>query len=213
MLVLGGCASVYRVSPVIAPEQVQVVAPQGESVRSAKKHVVELSPVRYDMRQFDSPRFYLRFVNQGKEPLEFSSENVSAVFNGRQVRVLSYEDQIQEVQNRLSFYGFRAPVFYGPFRSPYYKGGAFYHGPGGFRGGFVAFEDFTDHVDIQNALADLDYIQKHSLKPKVIRPGQEIGGEVVVAAKLSADRSQDMVVTIQVDGEQHVFKYGYDQIK
>ncbi|HEX4842407.1 MAG TPA: hypothetical protein VFV57_01955 [Limnobacter sp.] len=206
-VVLSACASTYRVSPLVADNQIQVVAPSGEAVRSSKKHVVEVGVVRTNMRQFDNPRFTVRFTNQGKDPLEFSTENVTASFNGRPATVVSYEAQLQDVQNRLSFYGLRAPVFYTPFRSPFY-----YPPFGGHHGGFVIAQDFNDRLDVQQALADFDYIQQFSLKPKVVRPGQETFGEIVVGAKLGASSSQDMVVTVDVDGEQHSFTFGYDQL-
>lgn len=74
-------------------------------------------------------------------------------------------------------------------------------------------EDFNDRIDVQQALADLDYIQKNSLKPRVVRPGQEAFGEIVVGSKLGASSSQSMVVTVVVDDEQHQFTFGYDELK
>ncbi|HEX4878237.1 MAG TPA: hypothetical protein VFV39_00200 [Limnobacter sp.] len=201
---LGACASTYRVSPVVAPDQVPVFEQAGDMVRSSKKHVVELGAVRADMRQFDMPRFFIRFKNQGKNPLEFSSENVSVTFNDSPARVLSYEAQIQDVQNRLSYYGMRAPVFLQPSYHPFF---------GAYRGGFVFVDDFNDRLDVQQALADLDYIQNHSLKPKVVRPGDEVAGEIVIGTKLAAGRSQTMVVNVAVDGENHQFTFGYDQMQ
>lgn len=212
-LVLSACASTYRVSPIVAENQTQVIAPAGEAVRSSKKHVVEVGAIRSNMRQFDSPRFNVRFKNQGKEPLEFSTENVTVSFNDKAAPVVSYEAQIEDVQNRLSFYGLRAPIFYSPFRSPFYHQPLYYHPFGGYRGGLLLVEDFNDRVDVQQALADFDYIQKYSLKPKVVRPGQEVFGEIVVGSKLSASSSQNMVVTVSVDGEQHQFTFGYDELK
>ncbi|WP_370262576.1 hypothetical protein [Limnobacter sp.] len=212
-LVLGACASTYRVSPVVSENQLQVAASSGESLRSSKKHVVEVGAIRPSMRQFDSPRFNVRFKNQGKEPLEFSTENVSVTFNGSAARVLSYEAQIQDVQNRLAYYGMRAPIFYNPAQSFFYHQPLHYQPFGSRRGGFLMVEDFNDRIDVQQALADLDYIQKNSLKPRVVRPGQEAFGEIVVGSKLGASSSQSMVVTVVVDDEQHQFTFGYDELK
>jgi len=110
-LLLSACASMYSVRPVIAENQVPVQNQGFESLSSSKKHMVQVGSVYNSMRQFDNPRFNVTFVNQGKFPVEFSTENITVTLNGEPATVVSYEAQIQDVQNRLSFYGFRAPVF------------------------------------------------------------------------------------------------------
>jgi len=117
-LLLSACASMYSVRPVIAENQVPVQNQGFESLSSSKKHMVQVGSVYNSMRQFDNPRFNVTFVNQGKFPVEFSTENITVTLNGEPATVVSYEAQIQDVQNRLSFYGFRAPIFYSPFYHP-----------------------------------------------------------------------------------------------
>lgn len=122
-LLLSACASMYSVRPVVAENQVPVQNQGFESLSSSKKHMVQVGSVYNSMRQFDNPRFNVTFVNNGKFPVEFSTENVTVTFNGEPATVVSYEAQIQDVQNRLSFYGFRAPIFYSPFyHSPFHRG-------------------------------------------------------------------------------------------
>ncbi|MFN7505170.1 MAG: hypothetical protein ACK5Q1_06380, partial [Limnobacter sp.] len=186
-LLLSACVSMYSVRPVVAENQVPVQNQGFESLSSSKKHTVQVGSVYNSVRQFDSPRFNVTFVNQGKFPLEFSTENVTVTFNGEPAAVVSYDAQIQDVQNRLSYYGLRAPVFYR-----------------GFHGGGLFFQtDFNDQLDIQKAFADFDRIQKYSLKPKVVRPGEQVQGEVVVARKLSASSAQNITVTVRVDDDIH----------
>lgn len=203
-LLLGACASMYSVRPVVAENQVPVQNQGFESLSSTKKNTVQVGSVYNSMRQFDNPRFLVTFVNKGKFPVEFSTQNVTVTFNGQPAVVVSYEAQIQDVQNRLSYYGFRAPIFYSPFYHPPFNRG--FHG-----GGILFQSDFNDRVDVQQAFADFDRIQRYSLKPKVVRPGEQTQGEIVVAKKLSASSAQDISVTVQVDDDVHRFDFGYLQ--
>ncbi|WP_334120184.1 hypothetical protein [Limnobacter sp.] len=204
VFLLSACASMYSVRPVVAENQVPVQNQGFESLSSKKKHIVQVGSVQNSIRQFDNPRFNVTFVNQGKFPVEFSTENVTVTFNGQAAQVVSYDAQVQDVQNRLSFYGFRAPIFYSPFHHPHFHQG--------FHGGGVLFQtDFNDRLDVQQAFADFDRIQKYSLKPKVVRPGEQTQGEIIVANKLSASSAQDIRVTVRVDDDTHTFDFGYLQ--
>lgn len=204
-LLLNACASMYSVRPVVAENQVPVQNQGFESLSSTKKHMVQVGSVYNSMRQFDSPRFNVTFVNQGKFPVEFSTSNVTVTFNGEPATVVSYEAQIQDVQNRLSFYGMRAPIFYSPFyQQPFNRG---FHG-----NGFLFRTDFNDRVDVQQAFADFERIQKYSLKPRVVRPGEQVQGEVMVAKKLSASSAQNISITVRVDEDTHNFEFGYLQL-
>lgn len=201
---MSACASMYSVRPVVAENQVPVQNQGFESLSSTKKHMVQVGSAYNSMRQFDNPRFNVTFVNQGKFPVEFSTENVTVTFNGEPATVVSYDAQIQDVQNRLSFYGLRAPIFYSPFyQQPFHRG---FHGSG-----FLFRTDFNDRVDVQQAFADFERIQKYSLKPKVVRPGEQTQGEIIVARKLSASSAQNITVTVRVDDDSHNFDFGYLQ--
>ncbi len=202
-LLLSACVSMYSVRPVVADNQVPVQNRGFESLSSTKKHLVQVGSAYNSQRQFDNPRFNVTFVNKGKFPVEFSTENVTVTFNGEPATVVSYEAQIQDVQNRLSYYGMRAPIFYSPFyHQPFYKGS---------HGGLVFRTDFNDRLDIQQALADFERIQKFSLKPKVVRPGEETQGQIVIAKKLSARSAQNITLTVRVDDDTHNFEFGYLQ--
>lgn len=202
-LLLSACVSMYSVRPVIAENQVPVQNQGFESLSSTKKHLVQVGSAYNSQRQFDNPRFNVTFVNKGKFPVEFSTENVTVTFNGEPATVVSYEAQIQDVQNRLSFYGMRAPIFYSPFYyQPFYKGS---------HGGLVFRTDFNDRLDVQQAFADFERIQKFSLKPKVVRPGEQTQGQIVIAKKLSASSAQNITVTVRVDDDLHNFEFGYLQ--
>jgi archaellum component FlaF (FlaF/FlaG flagellin family) len=203
-LLLSACVSMYSVRPVVAENQIPVQNQGFESLSSKKKHMVQVGSVYNSMRQFDNPRFNVTFVNNGKFPVEFSTENVTVAFNGEPAAVVSYEAQIQDVQNRLSFYGMRAPIFYSPFYYPPFHRG--FHG-----GSVFLHTDFNDRVDVQQAFADFERIQKYSLKPRVVRPGEQTQGEIIVSRKLSASSAQDITVTVRVDDDTHKFDFGYLQ--
>ena len=193
----------YSVRPVVAENQVPVQNQGFESLSSSKKHLVQVGSAYNSQRQFDSPRFNVTFVNKGKFPVEFSTENVTVTFNGEPATVVSYEAQIQDVQNRLSFYGMRVPIFYSPFyHQPFFKGSY---------GGLAFRTDFNDRVDVQQAFADFERIQKFSLKPKVVRPGEQTQGQIMIAKKLSASSAQNVTVTVRVDEDTHNFEFGYLQ--
>ncbi|HEX4855330.1 MAG TPA: hypothetical protein VFV28_00845 [Limnobacter sp.] len=204
LLLTSGCASMYSVRPVVASDQVPVQNQGFESLSSRKKHIVQVGSIYNSMRQFDNPRFHVTFVNQGKSPLEFSSKNITVMLNGEAASVLSYEAQLQDVQNRMSYYGFRIPIFASPFyHPPFYRG---FHGTG------VFFQsDIHDRLDLQQAIADLERIQKYSLKPSVVRPGEQVQGEIVVARKLTASSAQNIQVLVNVDEDRHQFEFGYLQ--
>jgi hypothetical protein len=202
-LLLSACASMYSVRPVVADNQVPVQNQGFESLSSTKKHLVQVGSAYNSQRQFDSPRFNVTFVNKGKFPVEFSTENVTVTFNGEPATVVSYEAQIQDVQNRLAYYGMRVPIFYSPFyHQPFFKGS---------HGGLMFRTDFNDRVDVQQAFADFERIQKFSLKPKVVRPGEQTQGQIVIARKLSASSAQNITVTVRVDDDAHQFDFGYLQ--
>ena len=87
VFLLSACASMYSVRPVVAENQVPVQNQGFESLSSKKKHIVQVGSVQNSIRQFDNPRFNVTFVNQGKFPVEFSTENVSVTFNGQAAQV------------------------------------------------------------------------------------------------------------------------------
>lgn len=204
LLLTGGCASMYSVRPVVGADQVPVQNRGFESLSSQKKHLVQVGSVYNAMRQFDNPRFQVTFVNQGKLPVEFSTQNITVLLNGEPAAVVSYEAQLQDVQNRLSYYGLRMPIFGSPFYYPPFHRG--FHGSG------VFFQsDFHDRLDVQQAVIDLERIQKYSLKPRVVRPGEQTQGDIVIGRKLSASSAQNLQVTVVVDEDKHQFEFGYLQ--
>ena len=86
-LLLSACVSMYSVRPVVADNQVPVQNRGFESLSSTKKHLVQVGSAYNSQRQFDNPRFNVTFVNKGKFPVEFSTENVTVTFNGEPATV------------------------------------------------------------------------------------------------------------------------------
>lgn len=209
---LMGCATVYDVRSQAVGEQMAVYNGAQESLRSSKTHLVEAGPVASSMVQFDDLRFYVSFTNRGKNPLEFSSQNVEGVLNGVRVSALSYEAQLQDIENRLSYYGHRSLFYSGPvFVNPNYRSGVGFGaqvGVGGF--GFSGFnEGFNDNLDIQRAYSDLERLKRNGLKPRVVQPGETVSGEVVLSTRLPSGSVQYLNLSVTVDKEQHAFEFAY----
>lgn len=209
---LGGCATVYEVRSQAMGDQVAVYNGQFETLRSSKKHIVEMGSVSNSMVQFDDLRFNVLFTNRGKNPVEFSSEKVEGTLNGKRLLALSYEAQLQDIENRLSYYGYRVSVYNNPvFVNPSYRSGVGFGaqiGVGGF--GFGGFNDgLNDNLDIQRAYADLDRLKRFGLKPKVVQPGETVSGEVTLSGRLPAGDVQYLNIQVNVDNEQHAFEFAY----
>ncbi|HEY1058561.1 MAG TPA: hypothetical protein VGE55_07515 [Limnobacter sp.] len=206
---LSACASVYDVRPQPVNTQVSVFNNGVESLRSKKVHEVEVGASAPQMVQFDDLRFMVSFTNHGKNPVEFSPANVAATLNGQAVPVLSYEAQLQDIENRLSYYGYRLSVLPGPgYVAPYYQSGVGFGGRFGF--GFAGFDDgMNDRLDVQRAYNDLDRLKRLGLKPRVVKPGETAAGEITLARRLPAGSVQYLSLDVNVDGETHHFEFGY----
>lgn len=192
-----GCASIYEVAPRLNQVDDQIVQAGPQGLVSTKKHVVTVAPVRNRMSQFESPRFYVSIKNQSNEPIYFASRNIQARFNNEVGRVLSYEQQREAIANRLSFYGYRINFLHPQHVYPSYWKKA-------------GFDASFDSVDIQIALADLSYLERTALRDRVLNPKDEYGGEVVIANKLSDSPTQFLELSVQVGGENHVFRFDYN---
>ncbi|MCQ8896144.1 hypothetical protein NQT62_06795 [Limnobacter humi] len=210
-LTLNACASVYDVRPQPVNTQVSVFNNGVESLRSKKVHEVEVGSSAPQMVQFDDLRFMVSFTNHGKNPVEFSPANVAVTLNGQVVPVLSYEAQLQDIENRLSYYGYRLSLFPGPgYIAPFYQSGVGYGGRFGFGFGNAGFDDgFNDRLDVQRAYNDLERLKRLGLKPKVVKPGETSAGEITLARRLPAGSVQYLSLDVTVDGEAHHFEFGY----
>lgn len=198
-VLLGGCASVYDVTPLVAESRQAAVQASNDGLVVTHKNRIAVVPVKFAINQFESPRFLVTVKNMGDKPFTFSTSNIEVTFNGQPGRVLSYDQQYEDIKNRLSFYnyGFRMPISF-----QYGYGRPFHLQP--------VFEDSGDSLDIQIALADLDHLHKYALREKVLNPGDQYSGEVTLGNKLSASDMQHLNMQINLEGEQYDFAFDYN---
>jgi hypothetical protein len=193
---LTGCASVYEVAPRFETENGIRLENSPNGLVSTKKHVVTVCPIHYSMSQFESPRFYISVQNRGDFPLEFSTRDIQVRFNNERGRVVSYEAQREAIRNRLAYYGYRVNLGYPLFPYPPFKQN-------------VGFDSTFDGIDIQTALADLNYLERTALRDHILPPHSQYGGEVTLANKLSASDTQFLEMVITVGDEIHTFDFDY----
>lgn len=212
-----GCASTYTISPQPADTQVPVFSDQGNLIRSSKVNDVQAGPISNATSVHSNLRFYVQLKNNTNNPIEFSPAQVTAQLNDQAATVVSYEAQLQDVQNRLANYGLRISIGGGYHGRPY-SGFGFGFGHGSTFGGFgwtpfsrAGWDASLDNLDIQRAYEDLNRIEQFALKPKVVKPGEEYGGEVVIAARLSAEPRQVARLKILAGEETHEFEFHYDR--
>ncbi|MFN4329868.1 MAG: hypothetical protein ACK4FF_13430 [Limnobacter sp.] len=210
--VIAGCATVYEVRPQAQQGQVQVFNQGVESLRSEKKHVVEAGTMQA-MSRFDEPRYMVVFTNRGKNPVEFSPDNVSADVQGQIIRALSYEAQLQSIENRLRYYGYSVGVGRGPgvfYPGVFYTPGFGVRGHYGVGYGYSVFNPaFNDRLDVDQAYRNLDRLRQSGLKHRVVQPGETVRGEVTLAGRLPEGQVQFLNLLVDVDGERHSFEFGY----
>jgi hypothetical protein len=193
------------VRPIQSERQVLIENQDVEALSSTRKHELQVAPVSKSIRQFDTLHFKVVFLNKGELPVEFSTENLTVIMNGEPVRLQTYEAQLQDIRNRLSFYGLKVPIsYYSSYHLPFYLR---FHDDQLF-----LRTDFNDRLDVLQAFADFEYIQAYSLKPKLVLPGAHNQGEVIIDKKLSENKIQRIMISVRIEEETHTFNFEYYQM-
>jgi hypothetical protein len=194
--VLAGCVSMYDVRPQVLGTQIQVTEGTRESLRSEKKHVVEVGALRPRIRQFDDLRFVVSLTNRGPRSVLFSPKQIEARLNGELVQAVPYEVQRDRIQRRIDDYRASVQLYY-PCCAQEYS----------YRAGFD-YRSF-DRLDLQQAYDDLDHLTQYGLRSTEVKPGETVRGEVVLSSRLPAGSVQQLSLEVRVDSEVHAFEFGY----
>lgn len=194
--VLSACVSVYDVRPQATGAQIQVTEGTRESVRSVKKHVVEVGALRPRIRQFEDLRFVVSFTNKGRRSVLFSPAQVEARLNGMPVHAVPYEIQRDRIQRRIDDYRNRVQL-YSPCCAH----------DNSLRAGFD--DRSFDRLDLQQAYDELDQLTQYGLRATEVKPGETVRGEVVLSSRLPAGSVLQLNLEVRVDSELHAFEFGY----
>lgn len=203
VVALSACAAPYRVIPTLEPVT-------SSTPPVPKINEVAVRPLKDLQGQYNRPGFVVTIKNKTAQPLAVSTENIQAELNGKTVRVMSFDAQVDELMGILSRRNLSIPIY-----SPIYSGfHPYFVGPYRFAPHYrFAREDGFDSVDAQLAIRDLNHVRQKALRPTVLQPGQMVEGEITILDKLPAQKDQEMKVAITLGGEIHRFQFAYQQLQ
>ena len=204
-VLLGGCtdARALKVSPMnpVAPVYRQG-RPWLESTKRNQVALWLLTPqFKNDWRELLPPAFYLAVKNEGREPLEFSIDDIMVTSAGRPVRLLSYAEYRAEIValGGAGLRGVQGAVEQIKAHSPYLD---------------LVEETRIDYAaqDMSGAITDRwkqlldDARLMLDRKSYTLKPGEVVGGVVRLRPEdLAADRP--LRLTVALNGELHEFLF------
>lgn len=212
VFILQGCAlyKTMEMSAVLSPEQQEGYQ---ETITSQKKHFVSLAPYREYNPASSNTAFILFVKNCGDDPIDISTQNVSAEFFGndpkwasRNIAVFSPDD----LMNVLEFKQYSNKVAARSFVSTYdYYTYDAYGNVTGFRTATILEPGYHSAVDILHAVnSEMQMVEELVLHPQILQPGEDAGGLVVCDTRAMNSKVEgNFHLTVCVNGEQHEFTF------
>lgn len=152
-----GCATLVTLSPRPTPEQQVIFLKGTEHVVSKKENVVSVGLCNGVRASGTRPEFIVFLSNKTEEPINFSTENIRAKANGDDLKVYTYEELQNEVQQQYALTMFFVGLG-GVARSmnaanagyQYHSGSiqSHYYGAGGYGWGSATYSGITYDPDV-----------------------------------------------------------------
>ena len=210
MLVCGlsGCApTMMSLNPSSSPNQKIVYEDGLPIVMSVKSSAVALYPATRTFAAKSGPRVAVKVTNGTKQPVEFSTDNITASAGKAPVRVKSYEELVaeQEAQKRSANNAAMMAAIMGGMGQMV-----------GQRTNDLAFsqsqlqasQTIASSTQQQLDMADstISELTKSMLKRQTVMPGATYGGYVQLD-KVDGFANEPLAITVDFGGEVHQFSY------
>ncbi len=227
-IALTGCASTYVTRPIIADGQ-QVRYEQGipTTLSEKKSGAVEVTPLGVDADK--RLVFGVAAYNEGKIPQNFGVENLSLMgTDGKPIGIMTADEIIRSAQRKaewaevaLAFIG--AADAYAAAASARTTTTGHVYGPGGsasftattydpalaYAGAHqAAAETAHNMAQVEGALSrTIASARTQVLQTTTVDPGTSYGGDAVVDGLGGDDFPHDLILTVQWNGDEHVFRF------
>lgn len=232
---ISGCAQTMKIKANPAAGQ-QIVYENGkELIVSKKVSAFAVASLTGTIKSNQRPKFIITYFNGASVPLNFSTENISAIFNGDKARIYTFEELVEEIESNRRSQAISAALVgasqimnassgtqyhSGSFNTNYYSSGGSGYGYGTYSGTTydptaaaqaqaVIKSQTMSNINSSNAYAAnaLNEIDRTILRAHTVMPQQFHGGYIVLQ-KLQLQGSENKLnIVISIDNESHVFDY------
>ena len=97
---LSSCVSTIQMSPVAKPNQSITYKDGVPVIATGKKTMIEASPKANNHQSSERVKFYFSVYNGSAGPVNFSTENISAKIDGKELKVFSYDELVAETEKQ-----------------------------------------------------------------------------------------------------------------
>lgn len=228
---LVGCASI-RIAPSAGTGQTLTYHAGEPRLTSVKLYIVALQVKSTVLESGNPADFVLAVFNRGSAPVDVSTENVTATWNGAPLSVYSFEELMAAEQRRhsiqrigLALQAFSAGVSGG--RSTTYETGAFdarYQGQttgaGTISGTYTGTRDTYDptaaaiaqqSVNAQirsfqaESTATVGLMERTLFRRHTVAPNTAYAGTVRIMMPSGIDKTERVLITVTISGDTHTF--------
>jgi len=197
-----------EMSAVLSPEQQEGYM---ETITSQKKHFVSLAPYREYNQVNGNTSFILFIKNCGKDPIDISTQNISAEFIGnthkwasRSITILSPDKLMNDLERKQFTNEIAANS---DIATEYYFSNGLYDNNKGFYTRIVYGQDYPIKSD-SIAATQMQRVKELVLQPQALRPGEGVSGLVVCDTRaMNSNVEGKFRVVVSVNGEQHDFTF------
>ncbi len=243
LLVLSGCASTIRVEAVAGADQTKMYRGGTEVLLSRKQSTVAVRPSANSYTSEQRPTFVVSVLNGTDQPITFSTEDIVATTAGARLKVFSYEELVEEVENQRKWAAVGAALSgvaasmnaaqagnkytYGTYNTNHY-GSRGYYGSG--YGTYSAYTydsaaaaqaqaaanaQTAQNFQYINASAEsaLSDLGRTILKKETVMPNQWHGGYVRIQRPPVPERTNMISITVVFGAEEHFFQFLQTTVK
>lgn len=231
---VSGCAQTMKIKANPTAGQ-QIVYENGkELIVSKKVSALAVASLTRTIKSNQRPRFIITYFNGASVPLNLSTENILATFNGYKAKIYTYEELVEEIESNRRSQALSAALVgasqmmnasgtqyhSGSYNTNYYGSGGSGYGYGTYSGttydptaaaqaqAVIQSQTMSNinsaNTSAANALNELDRV---ILRAQTVMPQQYHGGYIVLQ-KLPVNKTENKLsLVINTDNESHTFNY------
>jgi len=234
MILLHGCATNLYLNPVKSDQQNSIYQEGTKSLISKKKIIVAIRPSKEIISTNVRPSFIVTVNNTSNESFVFSTENINVMFNGKKIKVFTYQELVEEIENQRKSAALSAallgmaqvmqassPQYHsGNYNATNYGSGDNTNTTGTYTGytynpvATIQAQTAANSVMLQNmqminnsANKSLDRLQNTILMKQTVLPNEWYGGYINTEPLNMKEGEGLLTVNLDVAGEKHNFEF------
>ena len=232
---IGGCAQTMKIKANPTASQ-RILYENGKEVLvSQKKSMLAVAALSGVIKSNQRPKFIITYFNGTSFPINFSTENISAIINGLQVKIFTFDELVEEIERNRRSQALTAALVgasqtMNASSGKQYHSGSYntnYYGSGGSGYGYGTYSGTTydpaasaqaqaviqaqtmSNINNANAAASnsLSEIERTILRKQTVMPQNWHGGYVVLQKLPLHELNNKLNILISIDDETHMFEY------